>query len=250
MKIQLQHGDDTYSEDVSLSTNGRAYCCGTDEDIEDQPALRVGNTSPGYDRWLLLREIDGQHVGSTEAQMQAFCQAVAQQVEPLMFLAHSLRLSDLQDRMRAFVAACCLANADSKGLLHGQLESVFTDRVFQVVLAPGADSVAKMDFVENCLTWACSFKEGEGLYQMLRPAPGSGVEPLRVLATLTQDFMGAKEGELVEVVVDLLDEGTITIGDVVLPAQLLIGQAVPCDEDYRLLMTGKEDEQSSEEGDE
>jgi hypothetical protein len=195
---------------------------------------------------------DGIH--STEEQAQAFRKAVAEQVEPLLHQAHALRLESLVTLVHKFIAACCAAtgpDTPSGGILYGVLGAVFTERVMDAVLPHDANEAAKMDFVEQALTWRCSAVDAESMYQLLEPDSDTEADVLHFRAKLARDFMGSKQGERVAVEIDLLDKGIIRIGEATLPAQLLVGCAVGVPEDYRLLMTGKEAEDGSEgEGDE
>lgn len=70
---------------------------------------------------------------------------------------------------------------------------------------------------------------------------------LKFGGVLTQNFMGTSKGEVVAVEVDLFNAGTVKIGKVVLPAQLLLGQPITCEGTLKALMTGKEDEDEEDE---
>lgn len=92
-------------------------------------------------------ESDGD-LGSTDDQVTDFCAAVAQQLEPLLLLAYTLRLEALQRRLAGCIAAWC---SDRNGILYGRLESVFTDRVLGAALPPTATEGDEMAFIEQVL---------------------------------------------------------------------------------------------------
>lgn len=94
------------------------------------------------------------------------------------------------------------------------------------------------------LTFKCGFVEDDGIRQLL--SPQNVVLLLKLKATLTRDFMGTSEGEKVDVEVDLFEAGTVKIGKVLLPAQLLLGQPITGESDFKLLMTGKGDEEEED----
>lgn len=239
----------TTTRTVTLHTDGAAlYFCTDPEGPQDNQAkLRIAATSPRYDRWVL-----GDFPWSSGAQAQAFKQALAQQIEPLLYQAHRLRLEPLVERLHGFIAGCCAHNdaaAGERGILYGVLESVFTDRVLGAVLPGDAGEEERAAFIEQALTCPCSLVNAESMCQLLRPVRETYAEYLSFEATLTQDFMGSRRGAKVPVMVDLLEGGYIKIGHVKLPAQLLVGRAVPHHRDYRLVMTGRESDRDSSDED-
>lgn len=244
--LQTQQDNATVSEDIILKTDGSGYFFTKDSEGEpDDPVqLQLKRVSPSNDEWVL-----DVYIGSTQQQAQAFKKAVAEQVEPLLHQAHAMRLESLVARLHGFVAACCAAtgpDTSSGGILYGVLGAVFTDRVMEAALPHDASETDKMDFVEQALTWRCSAVDAESMYQLLEPDSDTEADMPCFRAKLSCDFMGSKKGERVTVEIDLLDKGTITIGEATLPAQLLVGRAVAVPEDYRLLMTGQEAEGGSE----
>lgn len=248
--LQTQQDDNTVTEKVVLETDGSGYFFTEDPESEsDDPVqLLLKRVSPSCDNWVFDEDIF-----STEEQAQAFRKAVAEQVEPLLHQAHALRLESLVTRLHKFIAACCAAtgpDTSSGGVLYGVLGSVFTDRVMDAVLPHDASETARMDFLEQALTWRCSAVDAENMHQLVEADSDTEADVLCFRGRLARDFMGSKQGQRVTVEIDLLDKGTIRIGEATLPAQLLVGRAVAMPEDYRLLMTGKEAEDGSEEGDE
>jgi hypothetical protein len=96
------------------------------------------------------------------------------------------------------------------------------------------------------LTFRCGFAAYDGIRQLLEVDAGpAGCVTFAInscqtfSATLTRDFMGSATGEEVDVMVDLLNEGTVKIGKVLLPAQLVLGCPVTNEDELRVMMTGK-----------
>jgi hypothetical protein len=220
--------------DVKLLTTGLGYYFADFDDANDPESvlpgdLRLAMVDPDDDNWL-AEDADW----STPEQITAFKQAVAQQVEPLLYLAYSLQLEALQYRLRCFLSSSVYRR---RGILFGVLKQVVSERVLAAVLPPTASESAKLEWISGLLTVPCSFVEAPSMLQLLEPLDeAEGV--IRFQARLTQDFMGVEKGKKVRVKVDLFDKGTVQIGEAVWPAQLLLGRACPYVEDLEAVMEG------------
>jgi hypothetical protein len=230
--------------DVELQTTGLGYYFGDYNDDRDHEAsedggdLRLAMIDPKVHTWV--ENVD--HF-STPEHVKAFKQAVAQQVEPLLYLSYSLQLEALQDRLIWFVASCVHRR---RGILFGVLNQVVSERVLAAVLPPTASETAKREWISTFLTLPSSIVDGDSMLRLLQPVErAEGV--LRFHARLTQDFMGVEKGKEVRVKVDLFNKGTVQIGEAIWPAQLLLGRCCPYAEDLEAIMEGSNGE-SSESG--
>lgn len=178
---------------VALRTDGFRLDFTKQPDCE---LLFLYEMSPKTSKLLVAvdEEQDEEELGSTVEQARAFSTAVAQQLEPLLLLAHSLKLEPLQQRLAACVAACSLCKTST---LFGFLEHVFTDRVLAAALPPSATESDKMAFIEQVLTFRC-FAEYDGTRQLLEVHAGPAGCVMFAInswqtfsATLTRDSMGS-----------------------------------------------------------
>jgi hypothetical protein len=135
---------------------------------------------------------------------------VANQLSPLLQLAHLLHLQPLLDVLHQFVF---FNNGEPGGhrLLSALAsESVFTDAVLQA--AQGSSTLGKEAYVSSVLSQPCSLTPGVvGHSSLLRP-PGpptysAGTQILTLDAVLLQSFAGSKAGDAVRVVLDFFGTG-------------------------------------------
>lgn len=210
------------AQPVQLSTDGSSYCF---------HGMQLSCTTP-----TLSYEV-GMPAGSLLEQHQLSMQ-VAEQLEALLYQAHTMQLQPLIRRLHCFIAS----NADSAAgtaLLYGVLSNVFSQRVIEAALGPPAalpDSPAAEDarhaWITSVLTQRCGLAAGSyaGSQQLLKPIklPSKLQAPISFEAELLQDWNGGKRGQKVAVELDLFDSGTVSIGETLWSVQLLLGPAASC----------------------
>jgi hypothetical protein len=148
-----------------------------------------------------------------------FRQRVAEQIEPLLHLAHKLELQDLIDRLHTFISSSAMKDT---GILWGVLDAVFTDRVLDVALADGATDAAKDAWIGSVLTAPCGFASDADPGSLLEPT-SKVPDPLRFEAKLHDPLLGGQAGDKVRVTLDLFGESCIKIGGVRVPVVLQVG---------------------------
>jgi hypothetical protein len=201
-------------------TYGRVYLFdGADnhhwDDYEDVGRKNLVCATPSRD----FRPVSG--MSSSIPQQRVFKQRVAQQIEPLLHLAHKLELQPLINRLHTFISSSAMKDTC---ILWGVLEAVFTDRVLNVVVSEHASEVAKSAWIDSVLGTRCGCSADTGLGSLLEPVP-SYREPERVRfeAQLCAPLLGSQAGGRVQVNLDLFGDSTIRVGALVVPVVLQIG---------------------------
>lgn len=168
-------------------------------------------------------------------------QQVAAQVGSLLHMAHVLRQQQLIDTMHSFIL---WHTRNPWSLLWGVLELIFTDEA--VAAALGSSTLSKVQYINSVLTQPCSFMDGFYCRRALMQPEGpfsldSDTGSLQFQAKLLQDFAGGKEGDTVDVNLELFQGGggmiiSINHDHLWLPAQLMLGNTLGDGEDWYEVM--------------
>jgi hypothetical protein len=220
-QAQLAASAHTVAEtQVCLETDGRAYYFYDQEEADGSISTYVGVSTPETHTCL-----SNDPFLETE-DVKAFQQNMAQQTEALLYQAHRLQLQPLVSRLHTFIAS---STHVKDGILFGQLASVFTVRVFEIVLPGQATQADKDAWVSTALSLPCGFKLLPSVNFLLQRTSAPTVSragTLRFGAKLRKRFMGGRAGADVNVTLDLFEQSQITIGRVKYPVQLLLGQPI------------------------
>lgn len=146
----------------------------------------------------------------SDGEVEAAVQQLAQQVEPLLYLAYKLELENIQERVRAFIFNNSYSCAS---VLHGKalLETVLSERV----LATKAGAAASKQALASALsTLPVSLSDPDycNLDGLLKPlALTSEQRAVKFTAECQRDFMAFTKGQQVEVTFNPLRSPYITV---------------------------------------
>jgi hypothetical protein len=205
-------------QQVQLCTDGRSYFF---------DGMQLSCSPPGMQYQV------GMPAPSSQEQRQLSTD-VAQQLEALLYYAHSMQLRQLVQKLHAFISSNA-SNTAGTALLHGVLGVVFSDRVVTAALGPVAAAAGsspadtRRAWISSVLTQPCGVAPGMlSPQQLLGPLklPSKLQGPLQFQAELMQDCWGSSRGERVSVTLDLFYSSSISIGSLRMPVQLLVGPVV------------------------
>jgi hypothetical protein len=171
--------------------------------------------------WTLTKAGRVSVPASTEAEKIAFAKQVKAQCEQLLYLSYKLQLSQLADKLHAFL----WSNAYC-GSQEAIMPSVFSDRVLDA--AVGGNDMGREAWVRSCLSREVTLAAGSDC-DLLRPynLTSEQMQPIRFYAELQRDFMGTRKGAVVPVKLDLLGNQCISVGrSEDIPVRLSLGPDV------------------------
>lgn len=191
------------SVNMTVETDGRVYLFAGEnpyywDAYDDFRPRELACATPSRD----VRPVAG--ISSTISQQRVFKQRVAQQIEPLLHLAHKLELRPLINHLHTFISSSTIKDSC---ILWGVLEAVFTDRVLNTVLSEHASEKAKSAWIDSVLSARCGCAADSGLGSLLRPVSRSRT-PERVAfeAQLCAPLLGSQAGDRVQVSLDLFGD--------------------------------------------
>jgi hypothetical protein len=174
--------------------------------------------------------------GNVEGRVAAL-QAITTQLEQLLWLAHKLQLAPLITSLHTFIHSSVVMRGS---MLHGHLDSMFTQRVKEAALC-NSQTLSAQQWINSIVAQPAAITdEMERGFEapLLAPLGGSDAAPeWQFQARLTRPYLGLPAGTEVEARLDL-GEGILYVGELPLLVQLLVGPAACSAQNKATLMGG------------